>query len=870
VRRTPAETPLMRQYLEVKDRYPDAILFFRLGDFYEMFFEDALEASKLLDLTLTTRDKGRDDAVPMCGVPHHAARGYVARLCELGHKVVICEQVEDPRLAKGIVKREVTRVITPGIVLDEEILDAKAARYLAAIAVGEGGARGLAYLDVSSGDFAATELGSDEALIDEIARVDPREVLAAAGELDGDEAPLAPLRRAHRGARYSTIEPAAPAAAAALVGEAMAASPADLGLEALPLALRAVADVIAYARATQPAGALPLARLRVYQPGETLVLDEASKTNLELTETIVGRQRKGSLFGVLDQTETALGGRLLRRWLLFPLTDVAAVRRRQDAVAHLVERPSLRAELRAALSEIADLERLAGRITLRAASPRDLQSLRRSLERLPTLAELVEQDLARELDPPELLRVPRAALAELGEVAADVAAVICDQAPASAGEGNLVRAGWSAEIDELRALADGGKDQILAIELRERDRTGIGSLKVRYNRVFGYYLEITRSNLASVPTDYVRKQTLANAERYVTPELAELEAKVLGAEDKLKGLEAEVFEALRQRVAARAAAILGAAERVATLDVCAALAEVAHAGGYVRPEVDDGEIIEIEDGRHPVVERLAAAGGFVPNDCRLDPAGERIVIITGPNMAGKSTYMRQVALTVLLAQMGAFVPARRARIGVVDRVFTRVGAADNLARGESTFMVEMRETAHILRHATRRSLILLDEIGRGTSTYDGVSIAWAVAEYLHDAVGAKTLFATHYHELCALAARRPAVKNVSVAVREVRGDVVFLRKVVPGGASRSYGIEVARLAGLPRSVVGRARQVLKELEGKGELERGSQLPLYLSEVASSAPPPTAVEKALLDIDLDRLTPLEALVHLSELRRLVKR
>jgi DNA mismatch repair protein MutS len=585
-------------------------------------------------------------------------------------------------------------------------------------------------------------------------------------------------------------------------------------------------------------------------------------------QTIVGARKQGSLLGVLDDTCTAPGGRLLRRWLLFPLTDVAQIRRRQDAVEFLVEHATLRAELREKLREVYDLERLAGRVKLGTASPRDLAALRRSLERLPELAQLLSGELSRELAPPELLAPDTRALATLAKIAADVAATIIDEPPPQAAATGTIRPGASAEIDELRVLADGGKDAILQIEVREKERTGIPSLKVRYNRVFGYYLVITRSNLKNVPADYIRKQTLANAERYVTPELAELEAKVLGAEDKLGALEAAAFEALRQRVGAHLPALLAAAERVATLDVAACFAEVAHRSSYVRPLVDDSEALEIEEGRHPVVEQLAAAGHFVPNDCRLDPRGPQILVITGPNMAGKSTFMRQVAQIALLAQIGAFVPARRARLGVVDRIFTRVGAADNLARGESTFMVEMRETAHIMAHATRRSLVVLDEIGRGTSTYDGVSIAFAVAEYIHDAIGAKTLFATHYHELCALATRRPRVKNVSVAVREHKGDVVFLHRVVDGAASRSYGIDVAKLAGLPRSVIARARQILTALE-KPDSE-SPQLDLLASTGAAAAGAKAAspLHAALAEVDPDATTPLAALQILTDLKRLL--
>ena len=844
----------MRQYLDIKDRYPDGIVFFRLGDFYEMFFEDAVLAAQLLDLTLTTRDKGRDDAVPMCGVPHHAARGYIHRLTEAGHKVVICEQVEDPRLARGIVKRDVIRVVTPGIVLDEDLLDAGAPRYLAALA-GSGARRGLAWLDVTTGELRAAEL--DVALLPgELARIDAREVLIDEGsEL---EAARAALPRA----AWSPAPPLdAPAAAAALRDlEGAGRAP--------PAAARAAALALAYARATQPAGALPVSRLVVERPEAAVVLDEAAVTNLELCATLIERKKRGSLLGVLDATRSAPGARLLRRWLLFPLTDVGAIRRRQDAVEHLVDNAALRDEVRAGLGEIRDLERLAGRVTLGVATPRDLVALRRSIEAVPPLIRLLEASRAASLAPPELLELSLAP--EVAAAAEDVARALVDEPPAGARDPGAVRPGWSREIDDLRGLHDGGKDQILRIESRERERTGIASLKVRYNRVFGYYLEVTRAQARAVPDDYIRKQTIANAERYVTPELADLEARILSAADRLAALEQAAVESLRERVGRRetAAAIASLAERVATLDVCAALAQVAHTGSYVRPLVDDSGVIDIEDGRHPVIEQMVPAGTFVPNDCRLGGDAAQLLVVTGPNMAGKSTFMRQVAHIVLLAQMGGFVPARRARIGVVDRVFTRVGAADNLARGESTFMVEMRETAAILAGATRRSLLVLDEIGRGTSTYDGVSIACAVAEHVHDAVGARTLFATHYHELIALAERRTRVGNVSMAVRERGGEVTFLRKVVPGGASKSYGIEVARLAGLPRSVVARSRQIL------GDLERplaGATPPAQLSLLAAPAAPvapPDPLAEALSAIDIDHLTPLEGLNALARLKGLL--
>jgi DNA mismatch repair protein MutS len=912
----------MRQYLDVKDRHPDAIVFFRLGDFYEMFFEDAVVGSRLLDLTLTTRDKGKDDAVPMCGVPHHAARVYIAKLTELGHKVVLCEQTEDPKLAKGLVKREVVRIVTPGIVLDDDVLDPKLPRYLAALVPGgarrppaarptrpgkptkkgtialpavaepapgdvspvppiDDGMIGLAYLDATTGELCATEL-PPAAVLDELIRVAPREVLAAPDLLvDPERGPLAQIR-----ARYRM-----PWNVAAVPDDAGARD--ELGSivggdgDEHPLAVRAAATVIAYARATQPTGALPVVRLQLYQPADAVVLDEAAIANLELTETLIGKRKQGSLLDVIDETATAPGGRLLRRWLLYPLVDVASIRRRQDAVAWLVERPALCDAIRRALAKLPDLERLAGKAMLGVATPRDLGRVRDGVAALPELIDLVRsgEDPLGEL--PALvdcsvIHADRHAggLAacvhpSLATLAGRLAAALVDEPPSLLKDGQVIRAGYDKIVDESRRLADGGKDEILAIEDREQKASGIASLKVRYNRVFGYYIEITKTHLSKVPARYIRKQTVATGERFVTAELAELERKVLTAEDTLATREAELFRAEVAEVAQRAREVAAAGAALAVLDAASSLAQVAASRGYCRPLVDDGLVLDIVDGRHPVIESILPAATFVPNDTRLDPAAEQLVLITGPNMAGKSTYMRQVAQIVLLAQIGGFVPAKSATIGVCDRVFTRVGAADNLSRGDSTFMVEMRETASILAKATRRSLVVLDEVGRGTSTFDGVSIAWAVAEFLHDAIGARTLFATHYHELVALADSRPRVRNVSVAVREHKGEIVFLRRVVPGGANKSYGIDVARLAGLPRSVIARGRQIMSQLEsGSQALGFGSSPQLSL--LAPAIPPPaaalaspstSAVVHRLAALDVDRITPLEALQLLAELKSL---
>ncbi|HEY5936912.1 MAG TPA: DNA mismatch repair protein MutS [Kofleriaceae bacterium] len=955
----------MRQYLDIKDQHPDAMLFFRLGDFYEMFFEDAVIGSRLLDLTLTTRDKGKEDAVPMCGVPHHAARGYIAKLTELGHKVVLCEQTEDPKLAKGLVKREVVRIITPGIVLDDDVLEPKLPRYVVALvpapkhwtgpsssrpggsssgASGATGARdagptlfargttpgtaksdrlafargttpggradssrdtqatstsdsspdarasataessrdpqrdpmrapaaealrdptamcGLAYLDATTGELAATELPMS-ALVDELVRIAPREVLCAP-ELLVETSRLAPIRARYRAAWNPARIPDDAAAREELAPLWLAST--DAPADAAPLASRAAAAVIAYARATQPTGALPISRLQLYKQGDSVVLDEAAIANLELVETLIGRKKQGSLLDVIDDTVTAPGGRLLRRWLLYPLVDVPAIRRRQDAVAWLVERQGLGETIRRALGRVADLERLAGKATLGVATPRDLGRLRDALLQLPELIELVrsgQRDVDIKLGTlPSLLDLRACADPVLPVLGARLAAALVDEPPSLLKEGGAIRAGYDATVDDCRRLADGGKDEILAIEEREQKQSGIANLKVRYNRVFGYYIEVTKTHLTKVPTHYVRKQTVATGERYVTPELAELERKVLAAEETLASREAELFRAEVTAVAACARQIAAAGAALATLDVCGGLAQIAAHRQYCRPIVDDQLALEICDGRHPVIEAMLPVGTFVPNDCRLDPDAEQLVLITGPNMAGKSTYMRQVAQICLLAQIGSFVPAKSATIGICDRVFTRVGAADNLSRGDSTFMVEMRETASILAKATRRSLVILDEVGRGTSTFDGVSIAWAVGEFLHDAIGARTLFATHYHELVALAESRPRVRNVSVAVREHKGEIVFLRRVVPGGANKSYGIDVARLAGLPAQVIARSRQIMSKLEGGNQLGSTTQLTLLPTTQASP------LLARLATVDINRTTPLEALAILAELRAL---
>jgi len=892
------DTPMMRQYRAIKARHPDAVLFYRMGDFYEMFLEDAELAAPLLDIALTTRDKGKPDAVPMCGVPVHSADAYIKRLAELGHKVAVCEQVEDARRAAGrrLVRREVIEVVTPGLVGDPEGIAAEREIALAALDLGEG-VVGLAVLEASTGDFRATriETGSGAALLsgalrEELRRVAPREVLAAAERVAALRAALAEVLpdATLTGVPPESFEP-----------ERAPVRPDGFGAASGDPAQRAAAAVLAYAAANQPFAAEHLRRLRPYRLADAMGVDAATRRHLELFECAEDRSRRGTLIERLDASMTPLGARRLARWLAYPLLEPSAIAARQDAVEHLAGRDRARARLRDALREVRDLERLFAKAARPTSGPRDLVALRRSLEALPAVAAALGAEapargpdgglLGGSAPPrPPALRLPE----PVTEAAQLVAEGLVDDPPAvprgsrGASETGYIREGFRPELDELRSAARKGRASIAGLEARERQRTGIASLKVRFHPVHGYALEVTRSNLDRVPGDYERKQTLANAERFTTAELREAERAVLGAHERAAELERETFEALRQQLLGHGAAIRAAADATAELDALAALAEVARRDGWTRPRVDDSPGLEIRGGRHPVVEPMLAARGeeFVPNDTELHPDDAQILILTGPNMSGKSTYLRQVALCVLLAQLGSFVPAESARIGVVDRVFTRVGASDRLARGESTFMVEMRETAEILQQASRRSLVILDEIGRGTATFDGLSIAWAVAEYLHDTPGlaARTLFATHYHELTDLARTKERVRNAHFEAREYGDDVVFLRRLVAGGASRSYGIQVARLAGLPESVIGRAREILRNLEG-GELDEvgrpriarhsdpggtppqggAAQLALFGGGPAPSPAERDALE-ALRGLDPERTTPLEALALLARL------
>lgn len=867
------QTPMMRQYLEIKSGYPDAILFFRMGDFYEMFLDDALVASRVLDIALTSRNKGSGDEIPFCGIPFHSASPYVAKLIETGHKVAICEQVEDPKQAKGIVRREVVRVVTPGLLIESESLVPDENNYLLALCESTAGNWGCAWLDVSTGEFRATELSGDGAALAEAAGINPREILIS-DALDREA--LSPELRSFLSERIVSKAPAwiydRDYATTLLCGHFGVASADVLGLEAAPAALLAAAAALYYLRENRKAALPHIRDLLVSQRSQHLALDPATRRNLEITASMAEGKRAGSLLGCLDRTGTAMGARRLKQWLSYPLIELEPIRRRLDAVEELLEAPELREELQGRLKNVADLERLNGRIGMASASGRDLRALHDSLIHLPSLLERLAGVRS------SLLQSLLVAIDPLEDLCQLVARGIIENPPFSLREGGIIAPGYHAELDELRAISSEGKGFIARLEAQERARTGISTLKIRYNRVFGYSIEITKSNLANVPVDYIRRQTLANAERYITEELKNYEEKVLGAEDRICALEFTLFQEIRELVAAQAERIARTAEGLAVLDVLLSLATVAGERNYCKPLVDEADVIDIRDGRHPVIESMKLGERFVPNDTLLDADSNQLLMITGPNMAGKSTYMRQVALITLMAQAGSFVPAAEARIGIADRIFTRVGAGDNLARGQSTFMLEMMEAAGILRNATPRSLIIMDEIGRGTSTFDGVSIAWAVAEYIHDVptCRSRTLFATHYHELTELATTRERIKNFTVAVREWNDQVIFLRTIIPGGASHSYGIQVARLAGMPADVIERAKEILRNLES-GEFEEGApRLAKSSKKPAREASPQFSLfetsedqlRQRLKKLNIATLTPLEALNLLDELKRMV--
>jgi DNA mismatch repair protein MutS len=860
----------MRQYFEAKRQYRDALVFFRMGDFYEMFYEDALTAARALELTLTSRSKdSTGGAIPMCGVPFHAADGYIARLVRKGFRVAVVEQVEDPKKAKGLVRREVVRVVSPGTLTDAGYLEAREPAFLLALApVHPGPGFGVALLDVSTGEFTTAEyMGEDgrTALCDELGVLRPREVLAP----DGFEDAAALLTASRLEARLTKAEPWTfeyESARRTLLGQLQAQTLQGFGLDDRPAAVSAAGALVQYLRDTQKADLAHVRDITFRTGADCLLVDPITLRNLEVIEAQDGG-RAGSLLHEIDRSITPMGGRLLRGWLLRPLVALERIQDRLDAVEDFAFRGTARIKLRDTLKSVHDIDRLVARAALGTAGPRDLVSLRQSIAAVPRVRMLLE-----EFEAP-LVKSLVAELDDLVDVRDALDKTLIDEPPLVARDGGVVRDGVDAELDELRGISRGGKQRIAEMEEAERARTGITNLKIRYNRVFGYYIEISKSNLGSVPADYHRKQTIAGGERFITPALKEYEEKVLGADERIVEREVEIFDALRGRVGAEAPRIQDTSRGLAALDVLAALAETAAVHNYTKPLVHDGDDLVAVDARHPVVERHVA-DPFVPNDITLDAVNQQLIILTGPNMGGKSTYLRQCALLCLMAQAGSFVPARSAKLPIVDRLFARVGASDNIARGQSTFMVEMQETANILHSATSRSLVILDEIGRGTATFDGLSLAWAVAEHLASNPKArpKTIFATHYHELTDLADALPSVANFHVVVREWKDDLVLLRKVVPGRADRSYGIQVARLAGLPPAVVARAREILTGLE-RDELSRGGrpslsaatpnrqQLGLFQAPSAEDDP----LRKKLREIDVNQVTPLQALTLLSELK-----
>ncbi len=860
-------TPAMKQYLALKEQYRDCILFFRMGDFYEMFFDDAVVASKVLEITLTSRNKNREDSIPLCGVPYHAASAYIAKLIEKGFKVAVCEQMEDPKLAKGVVKRDVVRVVTPGLVVDPENLDAKENNFLGALFIMEKRI-GLAFLDISTGEFRITESGDRDIFLTETSGINLRELLIPENSKEADRAASAlqrngGLRITGLSHEYFNLNEFIESINRHFPEQSILA-----GLQSdHPAAAAAACAVLMYALDTQKENLSHIGAVEWYEAGGYLMMDDTAKANLELFFTIAEKRKAGSLFHVLDHTVTAMGGRRLRWWLNYPLLSPAKINERLDAVSKIREQHLVRDSVRKMLAGVYDMERLGARISMGVANARDLVALKTSLQALPG----IKAALAALTSP--LLSSIYTDIDEMQDINSLIENSIVPDPPMTIREGGIIKEGYETSLDELISVSRDGKRWIAALEDRERKRTGINTLKVGFNSVFGYYIEVTKANAASVPDDYIRKQTLVNAERYINQELKGYEHTVLNAEDRRCEKEYDIFISIRNAVAAQIKRLQTTASHIADLDALAALAEVAEKHHYCRPEMDDGDIIDIRDGRHPVVERMNPADGFVANDVMMDLDKNRFLIITGPNMAGKSTFIRQTALIVLLAQMGSFVPASSARIGVVDRIFTRIGAADSLSKGHSTFMVEMSEVASILKNATTRSLIILDEVGRGTSTFDGLSIAWAVAEYIHDhdGLGSRTLFATHYHELTELALTKDGVKNFNIAVKEWGERIIFLRKIMEGGTNRSYGIQVARIAGVPDEVIARSKEVLRNLE-KGEFDsigmpkiaRGRKVspPRNRDQLSLFMEDEDIIINELQDIDLMNLTPLDAINRIS--------
>ncbi|HHT9125136.1 MAG TPA: DNA mismatch repair protein MutS [Candidatus Brocadiia bacterium] len=859
-------TPMMRQYKDIKKKHGDALLFFRVGDFYEMFYDDAKTASKVLGITLTSRSKG-DNAVPMAGVPHHSAHTYIHRLIKAGYKVAICDQMEDPEEAKGVVERDVTRIITPGTLTDDLLLKDKDNNYLLAI-FANGESAGLSWVDLSTGKFQAQDIPTTQ-LIDEFARLRPSECLLSEEMVTSKgEQPFASALNAMitplpgwvfaRDTAYQTLKE-----------HFGTASLEGFGCESLGPSINAAGAVIHYLKETQRTSLKHISKIERFSNQDYVILDRTTQQCLELLETMRTHEKDGSLLGVLDQTLTSMGGRLLKQWIISPLKIPEEIRYRQDGVRELFKDSILRNELREMLKGVYDIERISTKVSCARANARDLVSLKQSLAVLPklkekicTCASVILKSLGENLDPVEEVRIL-------------IGTAIVPDPPHTIKDGGMIREGYDQDLDELHHIRKSGKNWIANFQAEEIKRTGINSLKVGYNRVFGYYIEITNTYKDNIPQTYIRKQTLKNAERYITPELKDYETKVLTADERAKELEYDIFGRLREEVSSHTKRLQKTAEVIATLDVISTLAHVAAENGYGMPEITDGLELNIIDGRHPVLDKIM--DNFVPNDVAIDGAQTMMVVITGPNMAGKSTYIRQVALLVLMAQMGSFIPAKQATIGVVDRIFTRVGASDELASGQSTFMVEMNETANILNNATNRSLIVLDEVGRGTSTFDGLSIAWAITEYIYEHIKARTLFATHYHELTEIELLLPCIKNYNIAVKEWGDEIIFLRKIVEGGADKSYGIHVARLAGIPREVLDRAKTLLANLEANS-LDINNKPKFVPSEdkktsasggpaqLSIFAPKEEGVLQSIKELDIPTLTPLDALNKLNELKK----
>ncbi len=858
-------TPMQRQYQDIKEKNQDCILFFRLGDFYEMFNEDAKVAARELDLTLTSRDrsKPKEEQTPMCGVPYHSVDSYIARLVQKGYKVAICEQMTDPALTKGLVEREITRIVTPGTVTESCMLDENKNNYIGCI-YGEGGKFGLSFCDVSTGAFFATVCADPQSAASELGRFAPSEVIRFGSNVDCEPIEDAIFRRLNCCVNEGNSDSFKLEKAEALLESHFNATLSQLGIAGMAAAIISSGALLQTLLWVQKNDLAHIRELQYYTTGRFMELDMDARRNLELTETMRSKEKKGTLLWVLDKTRTAMGGRMLRSWLEKPLLDPVEITRRHGAVEELVDSVIIRGELEEALRDVTDLERVMTRIVTGTVNARDLLGLARGFRALP----LVKQQLQACEAP--LLRKLEQAIDPLTDCADLIERTIVDEPPLTIREGGIIRKGASQEADRLRDIMEGGSGTIAAIEASEREKTGIRTLKVGFNRVFGYYIEVSKSFMNQVPASYVRKQTLANCERYITQELKELENQVLTAKDRLTALEYQIFTQLREHLAQQAARVQLTAGAVAAADALCSLAAVAVQRGYCRPEITLSREISITDGRHPVVEAVLKDTLFVPNDTELGADHNQVAIITGPNMAGKSTYMRQVALIVLMAQMGSFVPARAAKIGLVDRVFTRIGASDDLASGQSTFMVEMAEVASILKYATSRSLLILDEIGRGTSTYDGMAIAWAVLEYAASPkrLGAKTLFATHYHELSSMEDKLPNVKNYNIAVKKRGDQMIFLRKIIPGATDDSYGIEVAKLAGIPNVVISRAREILQELESEGPKQAAPVIAEPEDQVSLLDLTGQQIIAALSQITVETLTPIEAMNELYKLKKML--